>query len=80
MLHKYNVLIMALSIEDRKFIHLGLPRGVQTEIASELGVSRSAIYQYLVGIRYNKRIEQAVVEKYEAAKKEREELRKKIYE
>lgn len=79
MLHKYSILIMALPKEDRKFIQKGLPHGAQSEIANELGVSRSAIYQYLAGIRYNKRIEKAIVEKFEQVKKEREELRKKIY-
>lgn len=79
-LHKYNILIMALSIEDRKFIQSGLPHGAQSEIANELGVSRSAIYQYLTGVRYNKHIEEAVVNKYEVVKKQREELRRKIYE
>ena len=71
---------MALSIEDRKFIQDGLPHGAQTEIANNLGVSRSVVYQYLTGVRYNKLIEEAVVKKYEQVKKEREELRRKIYE
>lgn len=71
---------MALSIEDRKFIQKGLPRGCQSEIAKELGVTRYWINQYFTGKNSNKHIEKAIVEKYEQVKKEREELRKRIYE
>lgn len=70
---------MALSLEDRKFIKSGLPHGSQTEIANQLGVTRMSINQYLNGKIYSKRIEEAIIEKYEIEKKHREELRKRIY-
>lgn len=71
---------MALSLEDRKFIKLGLPHGSQTEIANQLGVTRMSINQYLNGKIYSKRIEEAIIKRYELEKKYREELRKRIYE
>lgn len=70
---------MALSKKDRKFIQDGLPHGAQTEIASDLGISRSSVNQYLTGLRNSTRIEKAVIDKYEKFKTEREEIRKKIY-
>lgn len=70
---------MALSLEDRKFIKLGLRHGSQAEIASQLGVTRMSINQYLNGKIYSKRIEEAVIEKFELEKKYREDLRKRIY-
>lgn len=82
--HKYDLLIkvfvMALSLKDRKFIRLGLPHGSQTEIAKQLGVTRMSINQYLNGKIYSKRIEEAIIERYELEKKYLEELRKRIYE
>lgn len=71
---------MALSLEDREFIKSGLPHGAQTEIAKQLGITRMSINQYLKGKFYSKRIEEAIIEKYELEKKHREELRKRIYE
>lgn len=71
---------MALTKDDRKFIRLMLPHGAQTEIANKLGITRSTVNQYLSGIRNSERIEKAIVEKYEEVKKEREDLRKRIYE
>lgn len=71
---------MALTKDDRKFIRLMLPHGAQTEIANNLGITRSTVNQYLSGIRNSERIEKAIVEKYEEVKKEMEDLRKRIYE
>lgn len=71
---------MALTIEDRKFIQGNLPYGSQTEIARKLGITRMAVNQYFTGSRNSKRIEEAAIIKYEEVKKEREELRKRIYE
>lgn len=70
---------MALSTEDRKFIKMGLPHGIQTKIAKELGISRSSVNQYLSGTRNSDRIEKAVVEEFEKVKRERNDLRNRIY-
>lgn len=70
---------MALSIEDRKFIREKLPYGAQKEIARNIGVSKTTVYQYLSGLRNSERIEKAVVSKFEEVQKTNEELRKRIY-
>lgn len=70
---------MALSLEERQFIRSKLPYGAQIEIARNIGVSKTTVYQYLSGLRNSQRIEKAVVAKYEELKMEQEELRKRIY-
>lgn len=70
---------MALSIEERQFIRSKLPYGAQVDIARNIGVSKTSVYQYLSGIRNSERIEKAVVNKFEEVQKNYEELRKRIY-
>lgn len=71
---------MALSLEDRTFIKSHLPYGAQKEIADNLGVSKTSVNQYLKGNINSKRIEDAVIERYEIEKKLVIELRNRIYE
>lgn len=70
---------MALTKEDRLFIQSELPYGTQSEIARKLGVTRTVVNQYFKGSRNNKRVEEAIVTKYEEVKKARKELRQRIY-
>lgn len=78
-IRKLNIKLMALSIEDRKFIREKLPYGSQKEIARNIGVSKTTVYQYLSGLRNSERIEKAVVSKFEEVQKNHDELRKRIY-
>lgn len=71
---------MALSLDDRNFIKSILPYGAQKEIAEDLGVSRISVNQYLKGRINSKRIEDAIVERYEIEKKRITDLRNRIYE
>lgn len=71
---------MALSLEDRKFIKSSLPYGAQTEIADRLGISKISVNQYLKGRISSKRIEEAIIERYEIEKKHLVDLKKRIYE
>lgn len=71
---------MALSLEDRKFIKSSLPYGAQKEIAELLGVSRISVNQYLKGSISSKRIEDAVIKRYETEKKRIIDIRNRIYE
>ena len=71
---------MALSLDDRKFIKSSLPYGAQKEIAENLGVSRISVNQYLKGHISSKRIEEAVIERYEKEKERIMNLRRRIYE
>lgn len=70
---------MALSIEERTFIRSKLPYGAQIDIARNIGVSKTTVYQYLSGLRNSERIENAVVNKFEEVQKSQKELRKRIY-
>lgn len=71
---------MALLLEDRIFIKSHLPYGAQKEIAEHLGISNISVNQYLTGKINSKRIENAVIERYEIEKKHVIELRNRIYE
>lgn len=70
---------MILSKEERKIIKKELPYGTQTKIARELGVSYSAISQYLNGKRNSSNIELRILEEYKAVKCIKQEMRNLIY-
>lgn len=70
---------MILSKEDRLIIKKELPHGTQAKIAEELGVSYSAISQYLNGKRSSLNIETRILKEYKKVKLLKREVKKIIY-
>lgn len=55
---------MTLSKEERKKLRECLPRGAQSQIAKELGVSRQSICLYLKGKSNSLKVERALMKIY----------------
>lgn len=69
---------MAITKEQRIEINRRLPRGSQSVIARQIGLTRAAVNGWFRGNAESKRIETAVIEFFEAVVKYEEDINRRL--